>query len=388
MSKAPLWTAPFIALAFINFFTFFCFQLLLPVFPVHLSSLGNDKQTIGLVMASFTVAVIPMRIIASQWLEKGMTRFCIVTGIIVMSLATIGYWLASNIEYIRLARMLHGVGFGISTVTYGTLVSILVPAERRAEGMGYFGLSVSIAMCLGPWAGPWVHQEYGFIGVVVLSVACVLIALPIVFLIPPGASKVAHRKPFSLRKMVVKEVFFPTLLCVLLGITWGGIAGYVALWGKELNVENIGTFFLINALCSVLVRLGTGRLADRFGYSFVIIPSMISLACGYYLLAIAGDYSKLKIAAVFVGIGFGILSPTFQAWTINLAPPDQRSAAIAMYYNCYDIGIGSGIALWGTFSHYYGFPNLYYTTTFLTIIMFILYTGHLIIRKLRKVPSA
>ena len=68
-------------------------------------------------------------------------------GTAICLLAMGSYLFASTIFLLLAVRILHGAGFGITTTTYGTVVSDLIPSARRGEGMGYFGLSNN---CNGP----------------------------------------------------------------------------------------------------------------------------------------------------------------------------------------------------------------------------------------------
>lgn len=83
-------------------------------------------------------------------------------GTAICLLAMGSYLFASTIFLLLAVRILHGAGFGITTTTYGTVVSDLIPSARRREGMGYFGLSGTIAMALGPLIGLWLMQTYNF----------------------------------------------------------------------------------------------------------------------------------------------------------------------------------------------------------------------------------
>lgn len=373
MPKKPLWTSPFIALSIINFMTFFGFMMLMPVFPLYLDSLGIEKHEAGLIMASFTVAVIPMRPVASRWLEKGRNRFCVVFGVVISVFATGAYWFAVSIPFLLFSRMLHGCGFGVSTVTYGTLVSNIVPSERRAEGMGYFGLSLSLAMCLGPWAGPFLFRNYGFGAVLVVSMLCILTVLPVVSKVQSHPKEIVEKKKFSLNDVIEKSVWFPAVLCSLAGVGWSTIIGFAALWAREISVDDIGSFFLVNAIFAFLVRLLAGKIADRHGYAYVIIPSIISYSIGMYLVSIADGMTGLLCAAALLGSGLGILTPLIQAWMINEAPAERRSAAMAMYYNSYDVGIGIGLAFWGVYARHFGFPNTFRTASIIVGFMLLFY---------------
>ncbi|MDR1828229.1 MAG: hypothetical protein LBR29_07860, partial [Methylobacteriaceae bacterium] len=71
MAKSDLLTKPFVGLCFVNFLTFFGFQMLIPIFPLYLDGLGITKDIQGFVMAAFTLTVVPMRPFTSRWLNAG-----------------------------------------------------------------------------------------------------------------------------------------------------------------------------------------------------------------------------------------------------------------------------------------------------------------------------
>ena len=50
-------------------------------------------------------------------------------------------------------RFLHGMSWGAVTTGGSTIASDIVPMERRGEGIGYFGMSFTIAMAIGPSVG-------------------------------------------------------------------------------------------------------------------------------------------------------------------------------------------------------------------------------------------
>ena len=54
-------------------------------------------------------------------------------GTAICLLAMGSYLFASTIFLLLAVRILHGAGFGITTTTYGTVVSDLIPSARRGE---------------------------------------------------------------------------------------------------------------------------------------------------------------------------------------------------------------------------------------------------------------
>lgn len=58
-----------------------------------------------------------------------------------------------SIHAIVAARILHGFGFGLSTTFAAAIVADVIPASRRGEGIGYFGLGSTVMMALAPAVG-------------------------------------------------------------------------------------------------------------------------------------------------------------------------------------------------------------------------------------------
>ncbi|WP_245742222.1 hypothetical protein [Fontibacillus panacisegetis] len=68
------------------------------------------------------------------------------------------------------------------------------------------------------------------------------------------------------------KLLFPALLNVVLSNTYSGLLSFIALFGDFVNLEQVGLFFLFNAITVVIIRPISGRLFDRRGYAAVLIP--------------------------------------------------------------------------------------------------------------------
>lgn len=375
MSKSPLWTSQFIALSAINFLSFFGFQMIMPSLPLYLGNQDIASHHVGLILASFSLAVLFTRPLAGVWLDQGRDRICVLIGILVCVLATGGYWLAPSVFFLVAARMMHGGGFGVVSVSYGTIVTRLIPVDRRGEGMGYFGLSLSLAQCLGPWAGTWMMAETDFATVLIVSALCVLSALFWINKLPPRPQRISiPRNRLSRDSFYEKTVWFPCFLCIFLGTSFGAIVAFVTLWGKELGMFNVGAFFLINASFSFLVRLVSGKVSDSFGYGYVIVPGAIMQIIGVVLLGNATDITGFLWAGAFLGLGGGAVLPALQAWVADLSPVERRGAAMACFYNAYDIGIGGGIMLWGVVIDWVGYSKMYFISVTGMVLLLLFYS--------------
>ncbi|NJO03135.1 MAG: MFS transporter [Bacteroidia bacterium] len=60
---------------------------------------------------------------------------------------------AGTLSVLLILRFFHGMAWGVVTTGGSTLVADIVPPLRRGEGIGYFGMSFTAAMALGPVLG-------------------------------------------------------------------------------------------------------------------------------------------------------------------------------------------------------------------------------------------
>ena len=71
-------------------------------------------------------------------------------------------------------RIIHGVTWAVSTTAVGTAITDIIPDSRRGEGMGWYGMAMTIAMAIGPMIGLSVVQNYSFHGLFLLATLFIL----------------------------------------------------------------------------------------------------------------------------------------------------------------------------------------------------------------------
>jgi MFS family permease len=164
-------------------FIFLGFQMLLPVLPVYSAKLGGADTWAGLVVGIFTFSAVIMRPIAGRLLDQKGRKGVFFYGLGVFILCTLAYNWVPSVLLLLVLRFLHGFGWGASGTATSTIASDLIPKQRFAEGMGYFGLTSTLSMAVGPALGLSIMNGYGFNTVFNLSAVTVfiaiLIALPI-----------------------------------------------------------------------------------------------------------------------------------------------------------------------------------------------------------------
>ncbi len=375
--KEPLWTRDFILISIANLFITLGFQMLLPVLPVFSAELGGSDSWAGLVVGIFTISAVLMRPVAGRLLDKQGRRGVYILGLIVFLICVVAYNWTSTILVLLILRFIHGFGWGASSTASSTVASDIVPKSRLGEGMGYFGLTSTLAMAIAPALGLEVLSGHGFNAVFYISAGVVLIsifiALPIKYHKPDESSKSGKTGIFE------KSAILPAVVIFFITMTYGAIVSFIALYAGQKQIGNIGLFFTVYAIALLVSRPYFGRLTDRKGPSFAVLPGIICVILSMSFIYFANSLMTFLIAGLIYGIGFGAIQPALQAMSVRKVDNTRRGAANATFFLGFDLGIGAGAILWGIIAENFGYQFIYLLAIIPAIIGALIY-----IRSIRK----
>ena len=151
-----LWTKNFILILLSNGLMFGGFHALLPTLPVFAAQQGGTGTQLGIIGGIFGFSAIFIRFFAVYGEKLLGKKKCLYIGLVISSLSVMGYAIFSAVDEIILIRVIHGLGYGLATTFYASLVADIIPRSRRGEGVGYFGLGSTVAMALAPASAVWI----------------------------------------------------------------------------------------------------------------------------------------------------------------------------------------------------------------------------------------
>ncbi|MFG6147236.1 MFS transporter [Halobacillus sp. B23F22_1] len=373
-----LWTWPFIFLILANLFTFMSFQMLLPNLPPYIESIGGNELQIGLVTTMFSIAAILIRPFIGHLLMTSARKALVLAGAISLLAITLLYPITQVVVLVLIIRFAHGIAWGWSTTANGTAAVDLVPRRRVGEGMGYFGLSITIGMIMAPSFGIYLFQKYSFDLLVWISAGLGIIAIGLFaltsFVTPDSVYDNRVIKPrFSfLGSLVEKKSGYPALVTFLTTFGYGSIVTYIVIFGVEQGLDGVFLFYFFNALLATISRPITGKYFDKQGpWKLIIICSAISFVA-MWVLSLADSNLDLMIAGALFGAGYGSMMPAFQAWVISKTTVDRSGIANGMFYSSIDLGIGLSALILGFIYAFVETAMLFKISSFLFIIVIIL----------------
>lgn len=377
-----IWRKEFILLFFANFFFFLSYEMLLATLPVYISKLGGEGLIIGIIIGIFTISSIIVRPFSDSSPKNLGRKKILIIGSWICVISTVSYYLFSNLWIIGITRILHGIGFGLVTTLLATLAADSIPKERMGEGMGYFGLGSAVSMSIGSFIGIWILNALNFFWM--FTIASIILVAGIVFMqmiSEPVQIKTISNKnekiEFKLSSFFEPKVLIPAILIILLGFSYGGILGFIALFGKKVGINNVGLFFMGVAVCELVSRLFVGKIFDRKGPTIILVSGAIACLIGTILLAKTSNTTELIISSLFYGMGYGAIFPSVQAWCINLVPIEKRNLANATFYNAFDLGIGGGSIILGLVVQLTSYSLMFLYSSILFIVFLIVYSAYL-----------
>ncbi|MBD7967127.1 MFS transporter [Paenibacillus gallinarum] len=380
--KNRLWTKEFIILTLCNFLLFLQLHMIISTLPTYVQ--GEFKASsfqVSLFTTLFALSAIAARLYSAKQLEKGNRNKMIYLGIVIILLVTLGYYFAAVMGVLLVMRMIFGIGFGLSSTAFPTMATDVIPVKRMGEGMGYFGLSTSLAMSIGPVIGLAILNSLGFTVLTWATALVILIIAPLSYILTSKSpkSKEAFESPFTdeTKKGFNKALIIPSVLNMLLAVTYGGIVSFIALFGKENGIDNAALFFLFNALAILIVRPFAGRIYDTKGHLALVIPGSILVIAGLVLLSNISSTAGLFVSAFLFGLGYGALQPSFQTWMIQVVSPAQRGLANGMFLNTLDFGIALGSLVLGVIATFTGYNLMFRYSALFVLLLLIIYLVHM-----------
>lgn len=327
-----------------------------PVVPrLAQDELGADPAQAGILvsLAAFaSIAAMPISgALTDRW---GPRRVLIAAG--ALAVVGLGVVLATlSTTSLGTSRLLFGAGNAAVATALTSWVVAEIPAAQRGRALSLFGLSVWVGLALGPVLGENLYQVAGY-RAVWATVAGIQLAGLLVALVA-RSGRVAqhdreHASTVALGQTVLQAVARPGAVGL---VAWAGEGFMIAfliqhLIGQGLDDRGLlgaANVFTVFAASVIGARLLLGGLPDRFGPAATARVSLVVLASGFGVLAIASDFGLASLGAVLVGVGYSPLFPALTMLTTRGLDRTRRSTGVGAFSAFTSAGYALGSLLGG-----------------------------------------
>lgn len=372
----------------------------------HISAATAQWLTTGFML---TLGILmPM---SGLLLQMFSTRKLFVGSALSLIVGTLIAALAFNFEMLMFARVLQAIGMGLLLPLIFNTVLVIFPLEKRGAAMGLVSLVIMVAPASGPTIGgllieylSWHYifwfslpllvigsligikylknvtdvtkpridllsvllSTIGFGGVVfgfskagegsegwssmvvIISIAIGLVALVFFILRQNMSEPMLNLRVFKYPMYVIGMLLI--MSCILISMSSTIILPMFLQTGKGLSVLITGLMLLPGSVLSGLIQPYVGRLFDKYGPKWLVIPGLVILAAMlWFFTTISSTSTVAFIIALHIGLTVGIALIWTPAQTngLNQLPPELYPHGTAVMNTLQQVGgaIGTAVAI-------------------------------------------
>jgi MFS family permease len=327
-----------------------------PVLPFYVLAIGGTAADAGLVAGLLSLTALLMRPLTGWGVDAVGRRPLVLGGTACFSLANVVYEFSANVPQVLFGRVIHGIGISSYGVASNAFLADIAPPLRRAEAKGYFAVAADIGLITGPAIGFFIVGLFGYHVLFWFSVALAFSAFLISWVPRERRARTAASRRWSIKTSLIAVDALPIAwLSLCLGLGFGPHFAFLSIYAQERGVGNPGFYYTVQALALMASRTVAGRVADRYGRAFAIIPGLLFSALALVLMPLWTDLPHFMISAALFGFGFGSAQPATVALLVDRVRPEQRGVGVSTYFIGFDVGITIGSIGFGVVNQAVGF---------------------------------
>jgi MFS family permease len=270
-------------------------------------------------------------------------------GLLIMGGATLGFTLAGHFVDLLLLRVLQGIGVALTIPASMAIMAIATQKKSRGGSMGIYSTMRMVGFAIGPLAGGFLFDRYGFNAAFVVGSGFILLGILLV--------EVWVRESKTQRVQGIEKPAFKLFDLSLLnkGIIGTGFATFIMAadfsmisaleneFNARLNQNALGFGIAFSALIAsrLIFQIPLGRWSDKIGRRPLIIAGLIlmtpaTLLIGYVVSTL--QFTGLRIVQ-------GLASAAIAAPAFALAADLSKKGGEGRQMSIITMGFGLGIAI-------------------------------------------
>jgi MFS family permease len=353
--REGLFTPRFFTMCGFTFTVFLSAFQLLPTTPFRILERGGSKLAAGLFLGLLTYASALSAPFTGALADRIGKRRMLVLCSLAITGFSVAYGLSTTYAVPLGLAFFHGLFWSGLLSASSAYMTDVIPESRRAEGIGYWGMSSMLAVSVAPSLGFWVYH-LGWVWLCAVTGALNLGMAFIAGTLPETTVSAWHsHEHFLSHNLVEWRVVLVSLALFLYSFGYGGVTSFVALYAEANGISPKGIFFTTFAVVVIGTRLIFGRLADRIGHRKVFLPCLVLIVAGLALLALPQSLPRMVLAATVFATGFGNAYPAYAAHVTRHVAATRRGAAFGGIVAAFDTGIGTGSIGMGWIIQQFGF---------------------------------
>ena len=154
-----LFTPHFFVMCGFTFTVFLSAFQLLPTAPFHILDLGGTTFAAGLFLGFLTYSSAISSPLTGAFADRIGQRRILITSSVALAIVSLAFAVITDYRLLLALVIVHGVFWSGLLSASAAYMTGLLPERRRAEGIGYWGLSSVAAIAVAPTVGFWIYNR-------------------------------------------------------------------------------------------------------------------------------------------------------------------------------------------------------------------------------------
>jgi MFS family permease len=317
------------------------FMIILPLLPFYAVRLHATPETVGRLIASFSIAQLLSAPLWGRVSDRYGRRPALLIGLGASAVAFAVFGFAGSVWLLFASRIVQGAGGGTTGVAQA-YVADTVETKDRARALGWLSSATAAGVTLGPAIGSFAfHLGTAAPGIVAAALCLVNVAIAWKWLPESraGERSTTSRKPIWHPAWLVLR--HPTNLVSRLVWIYGiGMVAFSAMTSVlslylqadfHLTEKTIGPIFAYVGVLSLVMRsVLLGPIVDRLGESWTMRVGTLLLAAGLLLYPIPRSLWPLAAVIPLVPIGTALLFPATTSLMSRYSDPRELGTTMGV----------------------------------------------------------
>lgn len=289
---------------------------------------GINQLYIKLILTLPAIVLIPFSVISGKLVQFYSKKKVILAGLLLYLIGGIGAGLVKNIFQLLAFRAVLGMGLGLILPLSTGLIADFYDGNQRAKMMGYStavnNLGGVIATLL---SGILATISWRYIFAIYLTSGIVFVLI-LLFL---KESTLVEQKDYE-KKTIDAKVWKIAFSIFLVYVIFGAVPTNLSLFLAEFQLGQSGASGILISLLTFssfiagLLFFNVSKLLK----DMKVVLSLLIMFIGFAILSYTLNIILIGVAIVCVGLGLGLLLPTFMLATTKAVSKNETSYALGI----------------------------------------------------------
>jgi MFS family permease len=319
------------------------FMIILPLLPFYAVRLNASPETVGQLIASFSIAQLLAAPVWGRVSDRYGRRPALLIGLAASAVAFAVFGMADSVWLLLVSRLVQGAGGGTTGVAQAYVADTVEPLGR-ARALGWLSSATAAGVILGPAIGSFAfHLGPAAPGLVASALCLVNVAFAWKWLPESRApdTRPADRVRRPIWHPAWNVIRHPTALVSRLTWIYGlGMVAFSAMTSVlslylqadfAMTEATVGPIFAyVGALSLVMRSVLLGPIVDRIGERWTMRTGALLLAAGLLLYPIPQSLPALAIVIPLVPIGTALLFPATTSLMSRYSDPRELGTTMGV----------------------------------------------------------